>query len=85
MIKLQYAAGVGRQSDVWSERHDFPNGIPTYNDEWRLVATELAEDYHERRGGHEVEWPVNIRIYKDDECVWSGDVIREMEPSFYVI
>lgn len=85
MAKLEYSAGASRQSHVYSDRFDFPSGQPTYNNEWRLVATDLADDFHSNHDGWEVSWPVNIRIYCDNECVWDGDVAREMEPSFYVL
>lgn len=85
MTKLQYCAGSERQSDVWSDRWDFPKNQPTYNEAWRLVATDLAEDYHSNHDGWEDTWPVNVRIYKDSECVWSGDVGLEMKPYFHVL
>lgn len=85
MSKYQYSARSGQQSHVYSDRWDFPRHQCIYHEDWRLVATDLADDFHSNHDGWEAQWPVNIRIYKDDECVWSGDVDLEIEPNFYVI
>lgn len=85
MTKIQYSAGIGQQSTVWSERIMAPNNQPSYNDDWRLVATDLALDFYENHEGHNCRWPLNIIIYADNERVWNGDVALEMEPYFYVV
>lgn len=84
MAKYQYSAGCHPDYHAPDSRYDFPASQPLYNKEWRLVVTDLAEDYH-ADGGYENSWPVQFRIYEDSMEVARFDVEREYEPSFYVL
>lgn len=81
----QYSVGGHPDHHAPESRFDFPKGQCVYHQEWRLVATDLAADYHSNHDGWEDNWPIDLRIYKESECVWRGRVVLEMEPSFYVV
>lgn len=84
MPHYQYSAGDHPDYHAPDSRTDFPSNQPTYNKDWQLVATDLAEDYH-ANGGWESRWPVQFRIYEDAMEVARFEVEREYDPSFYVI
>lgn len=81
----QYSAGNWPHDHGDDCRFDMPPGQCLYFEDWQLVARDIAEDYHCNHDGWEANWPVEFRIYKNDECVWKGEVDREMEPAFYVL
>lgn len=81
----QYSAGCHPDYHAPESRFEFPCGQCLYTEDWRLVATDLADDYHSNHDGWESNWPIELRIYKNAECVWKGEVDREMEPAFYVV
>ena len=81
----RYSAGDHPNYHTPDSRYELPRGQCLYTEDWRLVATDLADDYYSNHDGWESNWPVHFRIYKDGECVWKGDVEREMEPAFYVL
>lgn len=81
----EYSAGNHPHDHCGDCRFEFPKHQSLYHQEWRLVATDLADDYHSNHDGWEASWPIEFRIYKDAECVWKGDIEREMEPAFYVV
>lgn len=81
----KYSAGNHPDDHATESRFEFPRGQCLYTEDWRLVATDLADDYHSNHDGWEANWPVEFRIYKDSECVWKGEIDREMEPAFYVL
>jgi len=81
----EYSAGNHPYYHAPDCRFDFPKHQCIYRGEWRLVANDLADDYHSNHDGWESKWPIEFRIYKNDECVWRGEVDREMEPAFYVV
>lgn len=81
----EYSAGNHPHDHGDDCRFEFPKRQCIYHQEWHLVATDLADDYHSNHDGWEASWPIEFRIYKDAECVWKGEVEREMEPVFYVV
>ena len=83
--KYEYSAGDYPGAHEPDCRFEFPKGQCVYFEDWDLVARDLAEDYHNEHDGWESSWPLEFRIYKDGECVWSGEVDREMEACFYVV
>lgn len=85
MAHYQYSAGGHPDYHEPSGRFDFPDKQPLYLEEWSLVATDLADDYHHNHDGWEDSWPIELRIYKDSEEVGRFSVEREMQPAFYAL
>lgn len=83
MPHYQYSAGDYPEYHCISGRFDFPDKQPLYLEEWALVATDLADDYHHNHDGWEDDWPLELRIYKDGEEVGRFKVERESQPVFY--
>lgn len=83
-IHYQYSAGTHPDCHAPDSRFEFPQGQCLYFQDWRIVARDLAEDFHNEHDGRESSWPMEFRVYKDSECMWKGQVEREMEPCFYV-
>lgn len=81
----RYSVGHDAYRHGPDERFHFPRGQCLYTEDWRLVATDLADDYYSNHDGWEEKWPVEFRIYKNDECAWKGNVTCEMEPAFYAL
>ncbi|MGY6251520.1 hypothetical protein ACXIUS_28985 [Bosea thiooxidans] len=83
MSHYQYSAGDHPDYHDEFGRFDFPKEQNVYGENWWLVATDLAEDYHHNHDGWEASWPLELRIYKDAAEVARFSVEREIQPVFY--